>query len=189
MKGQLFIISGPSGSGKTTLVLAALQRLKEYAVEQCVTYTTREPREGEIHAKDYYFLTEDDFKVKIEQNFFLEWSTWYNHYYGTPRFVLQRLKEGISFLIILDRHGAASVKQYYSQAHMIWIEPASLLLLKKRLIARGKNSLQEIEQRIHKAQIEMEQEEKEKLYEKVIKNDDFELSCNEFITFLKKYLR
>lgn len=189
-KGHLFIISGPSGSGKTTLTVCALEYLKKnYSIKQAITYTTRAARAGEVNGYDYYFITEQEFKNKIDKNDFLEWSTWYGAYYGTSIKLQHDLLKGTSYIIILDRQGAKSLKRLLTDAHTIWIQPASLELLKERLTIRGKNTAAEVEERIEKACIEIEQEKREHFYEKIINNDHFNDSCNELVRYIEKKIK
>ncbi len=174
MNGSLFLISAPSGAGKTTIVNAVLHQMQsKYLIKKVITYTTRPIRIGEVDGVDYFFIKEEDFLDKIKNNFFLEWSTWYGCYYGFPQFILDDLKKGISYIGIVDRFGARSIKQLYKDAILIWIEPKSIEILKERLLHRGTDSLDEIKKRLKKAVIEIDEEKKEKLYEIHIINDEF----------------
>lgn len=184
-KGKLFVISAPSGAGKTTLVNEALNRIgKSHKISRVITTTTRPLRDTEVEGVDYNHLSVDEFKAKIEKDEFLEWSTWYDHYYGSPSRVLSELDRGFSFIMILDRAGARDVLQEYPQALLLWIEPPSIEELKKRLFRRGQNKDADIVRRLDKARIEMEQELEEKLYKYHLINDSFEKTVQE----LKKIL-
>ncbi|OGB97818.1 guanylate kinase [candidate division TM6 bacterium RIFCSPHIGHO2_12_FULL_36_22] len=174
-KGTLFVISAPSGTGKTTLVNAILsEKGQNEKIEQVVTYTTKKPRNGEINGKSYYFLTKDEFEAKIAQNFFLEWSDVYDNYYGSPRYALDKLTEGISQIAILDRTGAKAVKQIYPPSILIWIETPNIEELAKRLTKRASDSSESIIRRLALAIKEIEAEKVEQLYDYTIINDDFE---------------
>lgn len=177
--GKLFVISAPSGAGKTTLVKKVLEDLgNNYQLSRTITYTTRPPREGEIDGKHYHFISVDDFKEKIDQNFFIEWSTWYDYYYGSPVYTLKSIQEGKSFIMILDRLGAKDVLQTYPHAILIWIAPPSLEELEKRLLARG-DSPGVIQNRLRKAAVEIQQENDEQFYHHHIINDNFKTALSE----------
>lgn len=186
--GKLFVISAPSGSGKTTLVQAILKDATLQSVlKQTITYTTRPPRQGEIDGKEYHFISIDEFKEKVDENFFIEWSTWYDHYYGSPLSTLKSLKEGVSYVMVLDRPGAKDVFQTYPQAILIWINPPSIEELEKRLLARG-DSANLIKGRLQKAALEIQQEQDEQLYKYHIVNDNFDTALEQLTLIIKKEL-
>ncbi|MCF7844154.1 guanylate kinase [Candidatus Gracilibacteria bacterium] len=187
--GKLFIVSAPSGSGKTCLVKDILEECgKKNSIKRAVTYTTRPPREGEIDGEHYHFISTDEFKKKIDENYFLEWSTWYDYFYGSPASLLERIQEGISFVAILDRSGAKDVFAVYPHTYLIWIEPPSLEILKERLIKRGKDSEATIENRLRKASIEMVQEKQEQFYQYHIINDDYETAKKDLLSLFNQAL-
>jgi guanylate kinase len=185
MTGKLFVISAPSGAGKTTLVKAVLEDLQDkYPIKRLITYTTRSIRQGEVDGQHYHFLSTDEFKAKIKEGFFLEWSTWYDHYYGSPTSIIEEVKNGSSYIAILDRAGAADILEAYSDAILVWINPPSLSLLKGRLKKRGKDTPEVIEKRLIKAKLEVEQEAKEQLYQYHLINSDFEEAKNRLISII-----
>ena len=178
-KGSLFVISAPSGAGKTTLVNALLENLPMgCSVQRVVTYTTRQPRPGEDNNSSYHFVTKEQFKEKIKEGFFLEWSSWYNDYYGSGRSVLDDLAQGKSFIMILDRSGARAIKQVYPEAELIWIQPPSLEVLQTRLEKRGDTAASRTF-RLERAHFELQQEEKEHLYTHVLINDSLDKAVHE----------
>lgn len=172
--GKLFIISAPSGAGKTTLVKELFVDCATACMfQRAITYTTRPPREGEIDGFHYHFLSIDEFKKKIENDFFIEWSTWYDHYYGSARSLIDQVKNGLSYILIVDRLGARDILSLYKDAVLIWIQPPSIEELRQRLLHRAKDSVATIEARLKKAEIEIEQERVECLYRYHIINNNF----------------
>lgn len=165
MKGLLVIISGPSGSGKTTIVRELIERMRNrYPIQQVVTYTTRAIREGEKPGVDYHWISQAEFKQKIDQGFFLEWSNAYGAYYGTPRSLIDDIARGMINILTIDQVGARLIKQQIPEAVTIWLNVPSLDELRKRLINRGKNTPEDIDFRLRMAQEEMENEKKCKFY-------------------------
>lgn len=177
MPGKLFIVSAPSGAGKTTLVTRLLQDLRpHYAIERGITYTSRAPRLGEQHGIDYHFISSAEFEAKIAQSFFLEWSGQYGAYYGLPRSIIDQMEQGRSFFMILDRSGARAIKEQVPGAVLIWIKTGSVEVLKERLLARGKDTAEQIEHRLRLAHQEIQQEEENPLFNHAILNDSFEIA-------------
>ncbi len=181
MLGKLFVISASSGVGKTSLVLALVAKLEpHYSISRLITYTTRRPRSSDIHGQDYHFITEQEFLEKIEQGFFIEWSTAYGAYYGSPKHILEELETGKSTVAILDFDGATAIKQWHSQSILIWLYPPTHEIIKERLISRDEDTPEEIAFRMTLA-------EKEALLDVVVRetfnhrliNDNFEKTLNE----------
>lgn len=135
----LVVISGPSGSGKGTL--CNLLRRELPGLVYSVSATTRPPRPGETDGVDYFFMTRDDFLRKIRAGWFLEWAQVYDHYYGTPRVLVENgLQSGKDVLLELDIQGAKQVKQNIPQAVLVFILPPSLEELDARIKKRGTDS-------------------------------------------------
>lgn len=187
--GKFFIISAPSGAGKTSLVKEVLKECgKKYNLKRAITYTTRPPREGEIDGEHYHFVSIKEFKEKVDKDYFIEWSTWYDHYYGSPSSLLKEIQEGTSFVAVLDRQGAKDVFSLHPHAILIWITPPSLEELKNRLMIRGEDSQATIENRLRKASIEIEEEESEHFYQYHIINDSYEKAKKEMIDLFEDTL-
>lgn len=188
MTGKIFVISAPSGAGKTSLVAAAINYLQGCVpIRQVATYTTRKPRKNEQQGRDYNFIDIADFRRRIQEDFFLEWSDSYTAYYGSPARVTQEAKEGKSSILILDRAGARAVKERISNAILIWIE-VPLEIVRQRLLQRATENLSTIERRLRQSQIEIVSEQKQPLYHYTIVNDIFEVAVAQLITIIEKEL-
>ncbi len=173
--GKLFIISAPSGAGKTTLVNELLQRVApRYSIERVVTYTSKPARVGERDGYDFHFVSPQNFEQRIKDGFFLEYSTAYEAYYGTPRSILHDMQQGKSYLLIIDRVGAQQILEQVKEVVSIWIYTKNSGVLKKRLEKRAREDSDQIKRRLDRAHIEMAQEQESRLYHYHILNDDFD---------------
>ena len=190
MSGKLFLVSAPSGAGKTSLVDEVIVRLKlQYSIDRLVTYTSRDIRPGEQEGKDFCFVSSKEFERLIQKGFFLEWSKEYEYYYGSPNSVKEDIKNGKSRILVIDRNGARQVLKHVSDAVTIWIYTLSVEVLRKRLLDRGVNSLQQIESRINLAKIELEEEKNNKLYVHHLLNDNFDEAANNLELIFAKELK
>ena len=169
MKGKLIIVSGPSGVGKGTIVKTLIKRRSD--VVESVSCTTRAPRAGEVHGREYYFLDKADFLKRIEENDFFEYDEHFGNYYGTPKsFVKETLKEK-SVILEIDVVGALNAKKEFPDCVLVMIVPPSEEELKRRLISRGTESEEEVANRLQRLSYELAQKDK---YDIVIVNDDLE---------------
>ncbi|MGZ6250434.1 MAG: guanylate kinase [Candidatus Chromulinivorax sp.] len=169
--GKLFIVSGPSGVGKTTIVNRLLQEYQDYSVQRVITYTTKQARVIEKNGIDYHFISEQDFKSKIEEDFFLEWSNQYGAYYGTPKHVVQDIAQGWSAILIIDRVGALQILKKYPDAILIWMKVSSIKILSARLHRRKSETLEQIQRRLFLAEQEIKEESEQSVYHHHIDND------------------
>lgn len=166
-EGILLVLSGPSGAGKGT-ICKRLQ--KEIPIEYSVSATTRAPRVGEVHGKDYFFLNKETFEKKIRENEFLEWARVYDNYYGTPiDYVQGVLAQGKDCILEIDPQGAKQVKKKKPDAVYVFILPPSMQEQERRLTQRGTEKMYEIEKRISSAQKEISAIE---YYDYVVVNDE-----------------
>ena len=177
--GTLFIVSAPSGAGKNTLVETFLKNHPYIYKESCtlervITYTTKKPRPQDVDGKDYHFVSESDFKEKIKKGFFLEYSTAYGSYYGTPASLIEMLNSGKSFFIIIDKTGAFQLFDQYKNHVSIWITPSSIEELEVRLVKRAGDSRENIEKRLDLARLEMASEKDNPRYQHYIENSSIQ---------------
>jgi guanylate kinase len=153
-RGLLFVVSAPSGAGKTTLckeVLAVVPNLTH-----SISYTTRRPRPGEVHGREYFFVDAHVFQEMADRNEFAEWAPVYGHMYGTPRAALtEMLEKGTDVLLEIDVQGAMLIKKKFVDAIYIYIMPPSIDELRHRLLQRGGDSPEEIQRRLQKAKDEI----------------------------------
>jgi len=146
-RGTVFIVSAPSGSGKSTLVTSLLQKVPNLTFS--VSYTTRQPRGGEVHGREYFFVDEAEFERMIATDQFIEYAKVFDHYYGTARAYLeQALAEGKDLILDIDTEGAAQVKSKLPEAVSIFIMPPSYEALRARLENRKQDSPETIQKRL-----------------------------------------
>jgi len=170
-KGVLFVISGPSGVGKGTInqkLFAEFDGLVAFSVSA----TTRDPREGEIDGKHYFFISRQDFENRIANNEFLEHAEFAGNCYGTPRsYVLKLLGDGVSVILEIDLQGAIQVKERMPESVSVFILPPSFEELESRLRGRGTETPEKIEKRLAAARHEIEMAH---IYDYQIVNDDLD---------------
>jgi guanylate kinase len=156
-KGRLIVISAPSGAGKTSLI-AALLKTHAQQLRLSVSTTTRAPRPGEEHGKDYFFCSQEVFKNKIDEGAFLEWALVHGNYYGTSRdWIENQLDQGAFILLEIDWQGAEQIRAQFAkdQVVSIFIRPPTVEVLRQRLIDRGKDTAEVIEERVKAATEEL----------------------------------
>ncbi len=156
MRGLPLVITAPSGAGKSTLIRKLIAEFPNFQFS--VSYTTRRPRQDEIDGVDYNFISEEEFKAKIEEGFFTEWAQVHDYYYGTPLSeVLSVLEQGKDMLFDIDIQGAKQLKLTLPEAYFIFIFPPSMQELAKRLVDRSTDSDEAIQTRLLNAKDEVEQ--------------------------------
>jgi guanylate kinase len=178
-RGILFVVSAPSGAGKTTLVNAALAA--DPALALSVSCTTRPPRVGEVHGKDYFFVARDEFDRRRDTGEFAEWAWVFDHAYATPRAPLDAaIADGRDVLLDVDIQGARAIRAAYPEdAVGIFVVPPSLDELEKRLRARGTDAPEQIRRRLDRAREELGAMREPGVYDFRIVNDDQERAAAE----------
>lgn len=180
--GKLFVFSAPSGSGKTTIVRKLLREFDDLVFS--ISATTRKRRGNEVEGKDYFFISEDEFKRKIENDEFIEWEKFYDYYYGTLKsFVDKQLEQNKSVLLEVDVKGAVRIKKKYSNSVLIFIAPPSKEVLKQRLINRKTETAEDLQKRIERAEMELEYKDK---FDYVVINENLDKAIEEVKEIVKK---
>jgi len=184
--GKLVIFSAPSGAGKSTLVNYLLPQFPQLSFS--ISATSRAPRGQEEHGKDYYFLSSEEFKMRVAQDELLEWEEVYSGtYYGTLRTEVERIwSEGKVVVFDIDVVGALNLKkQFGDRALALFVQAPSVEILEQRLRGRGTDSEEKIQQRVAKATIEMARAPE---FDKVVVNDDLNTAKAEALAILKDFL-
>jgi guanylate kinase len=178
MEGKAIIFSAPSGSGKTTIVRHLLEKNPDLGFS--ISASTRDKRgRTEAHGKDYYFLTPEEFKKKIDNNEFVEWEEVYEgNFYGTLKSEVDRIwKNGKNVIFDVDVKGGINLKNYFGdKALAIFVKVPSMEVLKERLHDRGTESEESLSRRLFKANFEMTFQDK---FDKVLINEDLDHSLQQ----------
>jgi guanylate kinase len=177
--GDLFIVSSPSGAGKTTLIRRVLAdpRIGQDTIHFSVSHTTRDPRPGELDGREYYFVTEDQFRALESVDGFLEHARVHDHSYGTSRQEVEpRLQAGLDVILDIDVQGARQVRSKIPHVVKIFVFPPSKQILEKRLRARASDTPEAVARRLAAAESEMAEWGE---YDYAIINDDLEVAVDE----------
>lgn len=182
--GKLIVISAPSGSGKTTIV-REIMKLNP-SLEFSVSATTRAKREGEVEGKDYYFLSEKEFKRRIDEGEFVEWEELYGDHYGTLRQEVDKaLRSDKNLLFDVDVKGGLSIRRQYPNALMIFIRPPDLRVLRERLRNRRTESDETLARRLERVPLELEMG---ATFTHQVVNDDLQRAVGEVQRIIQTYL-
>lgn len=186
MEKKIIIVTAPSGAGKTTIVRKLLASMPVLAFS--VSASTRTPRANEVHGKDYYFLTTDEFHHQIEENAFAEYEMVYaGKYYGTLKSELERIWNNQQIpMVDIDVKGALSIKEkYHENALTIFIQPPSIEALRERLSERGTETQASLEERLAKARYELSFAHE---FDQIVINDELEKAYEEVKKLVSVFL-
>lgn len=182
-QGKLIVFSAPSGTGKTAIKNSLLKM--DPTLVFSISATTRAKRDGEHDGKDYYFISEKEFKEHIDHNDFIEYDHHFGNYYGTLRMAVEPdLKVGCNVVMDIDVNGALTVKKNYpDQSVLIFIKPPSLEELKRRLLSRGTESEESIKVRMARVEEEMKHADS---FDHVVINDTVERAASEILDIIRQ---
>jgi guanylate kinase len=181
---KVFVITGPSGVGKGTLIRLLRERLPELALS--VSATTRQPRPGETHGVDYWFLSEEDFEQKVANGEFIEHAGYSGRRYGTLRSELERhLMAGHPVVLEIELQGARQVRQALPDAVQIFIRPPTEKALRDRLVGRGTDTEEQMRARLEVAQDELAAADE---FRHVVVNDRLEDALDQLVRIVQAEL-
>ena len=181
---RLFLVSAPSGAGKSSLIDAALARANksDLPLELSVSYTTRLPRKGESDAKDYFFISKEEFLDKKNSNFFIEFAEVHGNLYGTSiDFVESKLSLGVNLILEIDVQGFRQINDLSMNYESIFILPPSIHSLEERIRNRGDEDLNAIDLRLKNAKDELGHASE---YKHLIVNDSFDKAADELFNII-----
>ena len=187
-KGKMLIVSAPSGSGKSTIVNWLMKEHPELKLYFSISCTSRAPRGTEQNGVEYFFLTPEEFRQRIENNEFLEYEEVYeNRFYGTLKQQVENQREqGQNVVFDVDVKGGVNIKKYYGdEALSLFIQPPSVEELRKRLVGRATDTQEAIEERLAKAEYELTFASQ---FDRIIVNDDLETAKQEALQVVKEFL-
>ena len=180
-KAKLIIFSAPSGAGKSSLIKEVISR-SSGNIQLSISATTRLPRDGEEHGRDYFFISDEEFNELKNQNSFVEHANVYGYQYGTLRsFVDEKIENNINVILDIDVQGFDLIRNSINDGISIFIIPPSIMELEKRLISRGLDSDDVIRKRLKNVKTELKYAE---LYDHIILNDQFENAINELTSII-----
>ncbi len=169
-QGTMVVLSGFAGTGKGTVVKELVKKDESYALS--VSVTTRSPREKEVDGREYFFKSKEEFEKMVEEDEFLEYARYVDNYYGTPKqYVLDQVAAGKNVILEIEIQGALKIREQFPDALLLFLAPPSADVLKARLVSRGTETEDVIEQRLARAAEESQGIEN---YDYLVINDDLE---------------
>ena len=180
-RGILAVVSGFSGAGKGTIMKGLMSRYDNYALS--ISATTREPREGEVHGREYFFVSEEEFEDMIREDRLIEYARYVDHYYGTPKdYVMSQMEAGKDVILEIEIQGALKVKEKFPETLLIFVAPPSAEELKRRLVNRGTETADVIDARMKRACEEAEQMGR---YDYLLINDEIDRCVEELNSLIQ----
>jgi guanylate kinase len=189
MRGKLIIISAPSGTGKSTIISWLMKEHKELNLAYSISCTSRPPRGSEQNGVDYFFLSPEEFRERIENDEFLEFEEVYtDRFYGTLKSQVEtQLDAGQNVIFDVDVKGGVNIKKFYGdKALSIFIQPPSINTLRRRLEGRATDAPEVIEQRLERAAFELTFADK---FDKVVINDILEYAEADTLELIENFLK
>ena len=181
-RGLLIVLSGPSGVGKGT-VRKALFELEGHDLVYSISMTTRPPREGEVDGEDYFFVSKEEFEQRIRSDQFLEYANFVGNYYGTPKDkVDEQLELGKEVVLEIEVEGANQVREKAPDGVFIFIAPPNKEALYRRLLRRGTENPDSIQQRMDKAEREFPMAHK---YDYIVVNDEVTNAADRILAIIR----
>ena len=179
-KGSLIVVSGFSGAGKGTIMKKLVSETDDFALS--ISMTTRAPREGEQHGKEYYFVTKEVFEETIANDGLVEYACSCGNYYGTPKsYVDEMLSAGKNVLLEIEMQGAMKIKEKFPEAVLLFVMPPSAKVLYDRLVGRGTETKEVIDKRMARA---VEESQGIEQYDYIVVNDDLDTCVEEVKTIV-----
>ena len=170
-RGLLIVVSGFAGSGKGTLMKRLTGDYDNYALS--VSMTTRKPRPGEVHGREYFFVTKEEFEQKIQDDGLIEYAVYVENYYGTPRaYVEEQMAKGKNVVLEIEIQGALKVKERFPDTLLLFVTPPTAGELENRLRGRGTETEEVIHNRLKRA---VEEAELMDQYDYILVNDDLDV--------------
>ena len=188
MRGKLIIFSAPSGTGKSTIISWLMKEHPELNMAFSISCTSRAPRGTEQNGVEYFFLTPEEFRQRIDNDEFLEYEEVYqDRFYGTLKAQVERqLEAGQNVVFDVDVKGGVNIKEHYGdEALSIFIQPPSVAELRRRLVGRGTDAPEVIDQRIARAEFELTFAEK---FDRIVVNDVLEQAKADALTVIEEFL-
>ena len=188
MNGKLIIFSAPSGTGKSTIINWLMENHKELNLNFSISCTSRQPRGTEQHGVEYFFLSPEEFRQRIQNGEFVEYEEVYaDRFYGTLKSqVDKQSSNGENIVFDVDVKGACNIKKVYGDnALSVFIQPPSIDVLRERLTGRGTDSAEVIEDRIARASFELTFADK---FDRVVVNDNLEQAEQDALSIIKDFL-
>lgn len=185
MRKRLLVLASPSGGGKSTVAKYMMKKLEN--LEFSISATTRDKRPGEEHAKDYFFISKDEFKNRIDSGDLIEYEEIFTNYYGTLKSEVDKaINSGKDLLFDIDVKGAYSVRKFYPELSLlVFIAPPSLEVLEERLRARSTETEEQIQTRLSRAEMEMAES---KNFDYLVINDKLEDTYKQIDEIIEKHL-